>query len=87
MGGIDSPVLGWIGGGENASASPLVSKKGSRLTQNQSRDQMKTRHENEADYRVILAISLLQYMYPKSMRVSHVIRWRLVMKTRLISIR
>ena len=27
MGGIDSPVLGWIGGGENASASPLVSKK------------------------------------------------------------
>ena len=31
---------------------------------------MKTRHENEADYRVILAISLLQYMYPKSMSQS-----------------
>ena len=86
MGGIDSPVLGWIGGGENASASPLVSKS-SRLTQNQSRDQMKTRQKNEADFRVILPISLLQYRYPKSMRVSHVISWRLVMKTRLISIR
>ena len=31
---------------------------------------MKTRHENEADYRVILSISLLQYTYLKSMSQS-----------------